>query len=203
MLSDVNIWHHRSDNARPRYVHLRRSSIGTVTIPPHIQVMADSVVSMSKKNCFWMEKAWNITAPKFCPNIWLVFMDFHWFSKLFPIFNADQRQENSSGEFNKQVWCWWASRVDMILVTSRKKTDHKAVELMDLMGMGFSMGQVINGILIFGEINILYQGLPAILGYHLGRVLNHRCGSRGVDGTSQSRSDPAGCPENTAQVCQV
>jgi hypothetical protein len=37
------------------------------------------------------------------PNIWLVFMDFHGFSKLFPIFNADQRQENSSGEFNKQV----------------------------------------------------------------------------------------------------
>ena len=33
------------------------------------------------------------------------------------------------------------------------------------------MGQVINGILIFGEINILYQGLPAILGYHPGRVL--------------------------------
>ena len=70
----------------------------------------------------------------------------------------------------------------MILVTSRKKTDHKAVELMDLMGMGFSMGQVINGILIFGEINILYQGLPAILGYHPGRVLTDvktrptRCG---------------------------
>ena len=44
------------------------------------------------------------------------------------------------------------------------------------------MGQVINGILIFGEINILYQGLPAILGYHPGRVLTDvktqptRCG---------------------------
>ena len=59
------------------------------------------------------------------------------------------------------------------------------------------MGQVINGILIFGEINILYQGLPAILGYHPGRVLTTdvKPDRRGVDGTSQSGSDPAGCPE--------
>jgi hypothetical protein len=62
VLSDVNIWHHRSDNARPRYVHLRRSSIGTVTIPPHIQVMADSVVSMSKKTVFEWKNLW-VTAP--------------------------------------------------------------------------------------------------------------------------------------------
>ena len=107
-----NIWHHRSDNARPRYVHLRRSSIGTVTIPPHIQVMTDSVVSMSKKKTvFEWKKHEKSQLPNFAPT-------FGWFSWIFIDFQScflfstpiNARRIALGSSTNRSGRCWWAKK---------------------------------------------------------------------------------------------
>ena len=77
---------------RPRYVHLRRSSIGTVTIPPHIQEMPKHTMRIHEippRKAFFCENSNRIRQYKRLAD----------FSS-----TSLTCEENCQGEFNKQVW---------------------------------------------------------------------------------------------------